>query len=567
MGRVKMRIVLVFVALTFYLFSKPLPLLFSGNEKVSSRDLYDTLGLHLPYAIEVWGDQPVIEPVIIAQSITALTSYYRAKGYFTTKITPTATETSITFGIQENDPIVVVDIQINSPLDIGHDIELHPKMLFDQDKFATSKTKIKKRYHDAGYCNGTFNSKAWVDIETHEAHLLFEATPNEQCTFGPIIAESTPNINGSLTTSMLRFEEGETYSLEAIQQSYEILYAQEAIARVSINDTDRNGSIVPIMLGIEEVEKPIRFSAGLGISSDQGLGGQIGLKHRDFFGNLKTLSLDAKFTEIKKTASTILSVPLYNHLFGYGEVGYSDELFNGYRSQSVFEKLTLKHQEKPTSFLISLLFDQAKTYESTNVSAFPNSNLFIPSPIVEINIDTRDKLLEPTRGNWINAKAQGSLYSGISDASYFKTLLSGAHIESFGEHIIAARVKWGVLRTYEGQVPSAYRFYAGGMNSNRAYSYRELGPKDPNGDPLGFNSLLEGSIEYRFPLYDSFRGVLFSDLTYGSNNYIPDYTIPYWGVGAGLRYITPIGPIAIDAGVDPNDFAQYALHFRIGELF
>ena len=562
-----MRYFTIALLLAAVLFGAPLPLLFSGNEKISSRDLYDTLGIHLPYAIEVWGDKPTMEPAIVSQSVTALVSYYRAKGYFGTKITPAISETSITMSIQENDPIIITDIQINSPINIERDIELRPKALFDQEKFTASKTQIKKRYHDAGYCNGTFNSKAWVDIETNEAHLLFEATPNEACSFGPVIVESTPNIDGAITTSLLRFEEGDPYTLEAIQKSYESLYAQEAISRVSINDTDRNGSIVPITIGIEEVEKPIRFSAGLGFSSDQGFGGQIGLKHRNFFGNLKTLSLDAKFTEIKKTAASVLSVPLYNHLFGYGEVGYSDELFNGYRSQSVFEKLTLKRQDIPISVLMSLLFDQAKTYESTNTDAFPNSNLFIPSLMAEINFDTRNKLLEPTEGNWINVKAQGSLYSSISDATYFKTLLAGAHIESFGEHIIAARMQWGVLRTYEGEVPSAYRFYAGGMNSNRAYSYRELGPKDLNGNPIGFNSLLEGTLEYRFPIYDPIRGVLFSDLTYGSDNYLPDYTIPYWGVGAGLRYVTPVGPIAIDVGVDPNDFGQYTIHFRIGELF
>lgn len=562
-----MRIVLVFIALTFILFAKPLPLLFSGNEKISSSDLYEVLGLRLPYAIEIWEEKPVLKSDMIAQSITALTSYYRAKGYFDTKITSEETNSSITFTILENNPIVVATIQINSPIDVERDIKLNLKALFDQDNFATSKTQIKKRYHDAGYCNGTFNSKAWVDIEAHEAHVLFEATPNEQCTFGPIIAESTPNIDGEVTSSLLHFQEGDTYSLEAIQRSYESLYSQEGISRVSISDSERNGSIVPITIGIDEVEKPIRFSAGLGASSDEGFGGQMGIKHRNFFGDLKTLSLDGRFTEIKKEAAATLAIPLYNHLFGYGEVGYSDEKFNGYRSESVYEKITLKHQDTPTSVLIAMLFDQAKTYESTNIEAFPESNLFIPSPMLEVNIDTRDKLLEPTKGNWFNAKAQGSLYSSISDATYFKTLLTGAHIESFGEHIIAARLKWGTLRLYEGDAPSSYRFYAGGMNSNRAYTYRDLGPKDINGDPIGFRSLLEGSLEYRFPIYNSFRGVLFSDLTYTSDNYLPDYNIPYWAVGPGFRYVTPIGPIAVDIGIDPNDTTQYALHFRIGELF
>lgn len=563
-----MRIVLLLFAMPFLLFAKPLLLLFSGNEKLSSRELYDTLGLKLPYAIEVWEDQPSMDEIMVSQGVSALVSYYRSKGYFEAKITPTITATHITLEIVENKPVVVSDVQVNSVLDVDQMVELGASDLFDQDKFSSSKTKIKKRYHEAGYCNATFNSKSWVDLETHEAHLLFEATPNEKCFFGTIAVESTPNIDGNLTKSMLHFDEGDPYSLEAIQKSYEALYAQEAISRVSINDADRIGNSVPITMSIEETEKPIRFSAGLGYSSDQGFGAQMGIKHRNFLGDMKTLSLEGKFTQIKQEAAAVLSIPLYNRFFAYGEVGYWDEIFDGYRSQSVFEKITLKRQDIPTSYLISILFDQAKTYESTNTEAFPNSNLFIPSPMVELNIDTRDKLLEPTKGDWINARGQGSVYSSISDATYFKTLLSGAHIQTIWEdHIVAARVKWGTLRVYEGHVPSAYRFYAGGMNSNRAYTYRELGPKDLNGDPLGFDALLEGTLEYRFPVYDDFRGVLFTDLTYGGNSYLPDYSLPYLGIGAGIRYVTPVGPIAIDVGVDPGDIGQYALHFRIGELF
>lgn len=562
-----MRTLLLLLACISFGQSVSQPLLFSGNDRLSSRELYDILGLRLPYAIEVWEDQPMLQNSAISQSITALNSYYRAKGYFESRITAEETNQSITFLIQENLPITVADIQINSPVIIDSAIDLAVDDLFDQEKFSASKTAIRKRYGDAGYCNATFNSKAWIDLETHQAHLLFEGTPNEPCTFGTIIVETTPNIDGNLTASMLRFKEGDPYTLEAIQKSYEAIYTQEGISRVSINDADRVGNVVPITIDIDEVEKPIRFNAGLGYSSDEGFGAQIGIKHRNFLGDLKTLSLDAKFTQIKKDASALLSIPMQNRLIASGEAGYSDEQFDGYRSQSVYEKLTLKHQDIPTSLLVALLFDQAKTYESTNLEAFPESNLFIPSPMVEVNYDTRDKMLEPTKGNWVNLTAQGSLYSSISDATYFKTTLSAAHIQSFGEHIIASRLQWGTLRTYEGDIPSAYRFYAGGMNSNRAYSYRDLGPKDTNGNPTGFNSLLEGTLEYRFPIYDPIRGVLFSDLTYGSNDYIPDYSLPYWGVGAGLRYTTPIGPIAIDLGVDPTDLSQYTFHFRIGELF
>lgn len=562
-----MRQLLLIILFSSLLLSASLPLYFQGNEKISSRDLYDTLGLRLPYALEVWEDHPVLDQAAIAQSASALTSYYRSRGYFDARITTQDDNTSILFVIQENEPVIVADIKINSNLDVDNVLTLKLNDLFDQESFSASKLAIKKRYGDRGYCNADFNSKAWIDIQTHKAYLLFEATPNDPCTFGTVNVQSTPNIDSGLTASMLRLNEGDPYNLSSIQQSYESLYAQEAISRVRINDNDRNGSIVPIIVDIEETERPIRFTAGLGYSSDQGFGARTGIKHRNFFGNLKTLSLDAQFTQIKQEASGTFSVPLHNRASIHGEVGYEDQLFDGYRSKSVFEKLILKYQDIPSSALAGLLFDQTKTYESTNTEAFPNTNLFILSPFGEINIDTRDKPLDPKKGYWINAKAQGSLLSDYSDATYFKTLLSGAYLESIGDHVIGTRVKWGTLRTYDGQTPPSYRFYAGGMNSNRAYTYRELGPKDLHGDPLGFASLLEGSVEYRFPIYNALRGVLFSDLTFGSDNYIPDYSLPYWAVGTGLRYVTPIGPIAIDIAIDPEDSSQYAIHFRVGELF
>ncbi|MDD5212349.1 MAG: BamA/TamA family outer membrane protein [Sulfuricurvum sp.] len=562
-----MRRLLLVTLFSSLLFSSPLPLYFQGNKNITSRDLYDTLGLRLPYAIEVWEDNPALESMAVSQSLIALSSYYRSRGYFDAKVSAQETNSSITLVIEENEPITVADIKINSVLELDNAITLKTNVLFDQENFTVSKTNIKKRYGDHGYCNAEFNSKAWVDIQTHKAYLLFEATPNDPCTFGAINIAATPNIDKELTASMLRFDEGDPYNLSAIQESYEALYAQEAIARVTINDNDRNGSIVPIAVGIEETEEPIRFTAGLGYSSDQGFGALIGIKHRNFLGDLKTLSLDARFSEIKQEASGTLSVPLHNRASVHGEVGYIDELFDGYRSKSVFEKLTLKYQDKPSSALVGLLFNEENTYQSTNTEAFPNNHLFILSPMGEVNIDTRDKPLDPKKGYWLNAKVQGSLLNEYSDATYFKTLLFGAYLESVGEHVIATRVKWGTLRTYEGQTPPSYRFYAGGMNSNRAYTYRNLGPKDSGGNPLGFNTLLEGSVEYRFPIYSPLRGVIFSDLTLGSNNYTPDYTQPYLAVGTGLRYVTPIGPIALDVGVDPDDTTQYAIHFRIGELF
>lgn len=563
-----MRYAVFALLFTAILLSAPLPLRFVGNQQIGSDDLYGALGLRKPYAIEIWEEEPSIDPIAAAQSVSALSSYYRSKGYYHNKITSQVSETAIIITIEENSPIKVATVKINSPLDIDSAISLKPYDRFDQELFSESKAEIKKRYGEAGYCNAQFNSKAWVDIETDLAHLVFEAIPQEKCTFGPIRVESTPNIDGTLTASILRFEEGDPYTIETIRQSYNALYAQEAITRVLINDNERNGSTVPISLTVEEDDRPVRLTAGLGYSSDAGFTALAGVKHRNFFGDMKTLSLNGRYSQIKQEASGTFTMPLENRGILGAEIGYKDELFKGYKAKSTFEKLTAKYQGLPSSAMMGILLDQVKTYDSQDTVTFPDSSLSLVSPIGELNYDTRDKPLDPTKGIWLNANAMGSLLTpGLSDATYFKTLLSGAYIHSMDTQVIGSRVKWGTLRTYEGEVPSSYRFYAGGMNSNRAYTYRSLGPKNSQGDPTGFNAILEGTLEYRFPVYEEFRGVLFTDFTFISDHYIPDYSRPYWGVGTGLRYVTPIGPIAVDVGIDPGDTTQYAIHFRIGELF
>lgn len=116
-------------------------------------------------------------------------------------------------------------------------------------------------------------------------------------------------------------------------------------------------------------------------------------------------------------------------------------------------------------------------------------------------------------------------------------------------------------------MPSSYRFYAGGANSNRAYAYRKLGPSNKRGDPTGFHSLSESTAEYRFPIAGALRGVVFSDVTLIGQEYLPDQNKPYIALGTGARYSTPIGPFAIDIAMDIKDTSQYAVHFHIGELF
>jgi outer membrane translocation and assembly module TamA len=550
------------------LHAAPVPIYFEGNEKISSRELYEAIGLREPYFFEFWEKKPSAEPATVKQLASTLESYVKSRGYYHNRIGYTLSPESITFTIKENRPIRIADIQTISPLDIVQAVPFAEGDVFDSQLFTKSKTEIKRRYADEAYCNAELDAKAWVDIETDKAYLLYEVFEHEPCRFGEISVHAPKDIEPWIVTSFLRFKEGEPYSNERIRQSYDLLYAQQGISQATINVSERKEESVPVSVTVQTHERPIHFNAGIGLSSDEGLILLAGVKHRNFFGNLKTLGLEGRHSDVKDTLRSFFTMPLRGHnLFG-AEVGFRNERFDGYKERSNYEMLYLQQYDLPHSFQESLLFDHATTYDSNDETLFPESSLLITSPAIEWKYDVRDKLLEPTKGYYVNIKVAGSVESFLSDSTYLKGLLSGGYLYPLGESSVAgARIRLGSIRRYAGELPSSYRFYAGGMNSNRAYRYRMLGPTNEQGDPVGFQSVMEGTLEYRFPIWGEFRGVLFSDTTIIGQDYAPDYNKPYTALGAGLRYMTPIGPIAVDFGFDIKETTQYALHFHIGELF
>jgi outer membrane protein insertion porin family len=128
------------------------------------------------------------------------------------------------------------------------------------------------------------------------------------------------------------------------------------------------------------------------------------------------------------------------------------------------------------------------------------------------------------------------------------------------------------------------RLYLGGANNLRGFSYREVGPKDNNGQPLGGNSLARITLEYTVPVVDRVRAAVFFDtgfVNYNSYNFSPQkYNYPGTNqssgglntdIGIGLRLDLPIGPVRVDYGIpiqsDTWNHSSGKFNFNIGYQF
>jgi outer membrane protein insertion porin family len=121
------------------------------------------------------------------------------------------------------------------------------------------------------------------------------------------------------------------------------------------------------------------------------------------------------------------------------------------------------------------------------------------------------------------------------------------------------------------RVPIFDRLFLGGSNNLRGFNYRDVGPKDANGEPLGGQSLARATVEYTFPIIEHVRGAVFYDiglLDSRPNDFGTDHVAS--DVGFGLRLDLPIGPLRIDYGIpvrkNGND-SSGKFNFNVGYQF
>ncbi|HEY2714326.1 MAG TPA: outer membrane protein assembly factor BamA [Chthoniobacterales bacterium] len=110
----------------------------------------------------------------------------------------------------------------------------------------------------------------------------------------------------------------------------------------------------------------------------------------------------------------------------------------------------------------------------------------------------------------------------------------------------------GVVDTWGSgdHVPIFDRLFLGGADTLRGFDYRDVGPKDHNGEPLGGQTLARFTIEGTIRVIDRVRAALFYDTGFDHADAY-DFSTDHIAsdVGVGVRLDLPVGPLKIDYGI------------------
>lgn len=202
----------------------------------------------------------------------------------------------------------------------------------------------------------------------------------------------------------------------------------------------------------------------------------------------------------------------------------------------------------------------------------------VSQPSIMLARDTRDSLTDPTEGYNINLFASITPQAFGSSANYYRMEAKGSFYMNFFDRAVVAMIgaKIGTVSCFDRNedVPVFERYFMGGSDSLRGFSYRSVGPTH-NGENIGGQTMLLITSEISHPIWGPIRGAAFIDVGNAwRNSYSMGFSGINIGAGYGLRIKLPTlnVPIKLDLAYpvlnnQDNESSKVRIHFNVGFTF
>lgn len=508
------------------------------------------------------------------------------------------------------------DAQLSDPAAIRVTIDPGPEFMFGQTSLVnrapppTSRRDVVKLPEDEGFMPGQLarsgvilqaerlgveawrqqgHAKARVadrSVEAEHDRDIVNATltlePGRKAYYAPVTVEGTERIDPKFLAWMTGLEPGQEYDPDDLDRATKRLGRLDVFRAMRFQEGDEIGAdgFLPMNLVVQE-RLPRRFGVGASYSTLDGAGFEAYWLHRNLFGKAERVRLEAKVAGIGETldpadftyriGATFLKPGVYTPDTDFVASLIGDrEVLEAYTRTSVNAEVGFTHMFTPELSARAALTGGVSRFDDDVFGRRDFANIGLLGGII---YDSRDNKVDATQGYYFETTLEPFYEFNYGNAAVRFTA-EGRGYYGFGaddRFVIAGRVKIGSIGGAPiDEVAPDKLFFAGGGGSVRGYAYRNIGIETPNG-VVGGRSLIEGSAELRAKVTDSIGVVGFVDAGYVGADTFPQFSEDLrLGVGGGLRYLTGLGPIRLDAAVplDPRDGdPDFAFYVGIGQAF
>lgn len=444
---------------------------------------------------------------------------------------------------------------------------LRPGEQLNHGSYEDAKRLIQNQASRYGFFSGHFTrQRLAIDPQAGIAdiELIYQSGPRYR--MGAVTFGGDTPLDNDLLQRMVSFKPGTPYDSELIAELNNDLQSSGYFegVRVDAAPTAAVNEEIPVDVHLQ-TRKPRTMGLGLGFSTDVGPRGKANWTRHWVNPQGHSYGWETELSAPRQNVGLWYDIPLDPPLTDKLRFagGYQNEEIAG--TDTLSKLLTVGpewHSKLPSGWqrVISLKY-QREEYRLGDDSGL--SNLLMPG--VSFSYLRSDNRIDPHNGYRLQFDLQGAKDGLVSDTNLLhgNVLLKG--LTTLGQsHRVLGRVQFGGSATncYKQNVPPSLRFFAGGDQSVRGYDYQSLSPKNSDGDRIGGRYLVAGSVEYQYSVADKWRVATFVDQGNSFNSLeLPSLKT---GVGIGVRWVSPVGPLRLDLAHALDDDGGIRLHFSMG---
>jgi outer membrane protein insertion porin family len=573
-----------------------------GNEAFSDRKLRGLMQTKKRWLLSRFTGAGNLNRDVLKTDMERLTAWYYEHGYVTVRIDEPQIERDkdgivVTVKISEGEPFDVGKVEIADPaaaepvVAAPDDLETKSGERFRTGALREDVQHLVDKLSDEGFAFAEVEPDTHVDVDRRQVDVTFRVKRGEPVVVRRIEITGNQKTRDFVLRREMRLQEQQRFSGTELRKSRNALQRLGFFrdVKVSTRKTDSPGAL-DVVVDVTEGQTGA-FSAGAGFSSADSLLFNVQIQENNLFGRGQRLVLNADAGSIRRnivlsfTEPYFLATPLT-----VGVDAFNWKLrFDGFDRSGTGAGVNVSY---PVTALgwdelwgasledvrigLGYRFEQADIgnvgFHSTPSIRAESGTSIVSSITPRITRNTLNHAFDPTAGSFQDLSLE---VAGLGGSKFLKAELRNRyfytfwHSKRFGDFTYSLGTTTGYGRGSSGlggdELPLFERYFPGGIDSVRGFQARTLGPREGRRNrfgrvlfttPVGGSVLLVANNEVIFPLVRGIglKGVVFVD---AGNAYRRVSDISYdttrFSAGAGVRWLSPLGPLRIELGVPFND--------------
>ncbi|MBS0367384.1 MAG: BamA/TamA family outer membrane protein [Proteobacteria bacterium] len=426
-------------------------------------------------------------------------SALRPFGYYEPKVESSVSEHghgnwSVDVHVEPGTPVRVqhIEVQVDGPgagdplfRRILEHLPLHEGERLNHASYEAIKTDLQRTAATYGYLDARMvRNELLVDPPQHTARIALRFTTGERYRFGKTTIRQGV-VRESLVRRYLRYREGDLLDLNQVLRTQFALDDSQYFSNLQVlpSAPDRDKHIVPVEIRADPSRR-YRYTIGAGYATDTGPRGTFGFEDHRINDRGHTFSVQVQASQnarysLQSRYTIPIGDPAVDNLALRGSIEQRDWGDITTNTVSVGPSLTAVTNGWQHVWAVNAVHT-SESADANGVQLPPHSADSLLVPELDLALVPKNYLGEALFEHPLSIEIKGSHSTLGSNSNWFQ-----AHAQA--ERVFRLASKWHLLLRGEAgvtlvsgfqQLPTVFRFFAGGDNSVRGFGYDNLSPTE-----------------------------------------------------------------------------------------